>query len=122
MLLKMQVRLLLTISLIWQKALSSSYVCSSCRNPLPQSSSNIVFDRIHSQARTCEETLQSFLAETSKFNGALGPSAANGWHHGSRKKIQWALWSPVPKLRAKLSKQLSNLKLEMRVIDQCISQ
>lgn len=86
MLLKMQVRLLLTISLIWQKALSSSYVCSSCRNPLPQSSSNIVFDRIHSQARTCEETLQSFLAETSKFDGALGPSAANGWHHGSREK------------------------------------
>jgi hypothetical protein len=41
------------------------------QKPLPQSSSNIVFDRIHSQARTCEETLQSFLAETSNLTALL---------------------------------------------------
>ena len=87
-----------------------------------ENSSTFPLDGVHLQARACEETLQNFLAETSKFHDALGPSAAKGWHHGSGRKAQWALSSRVPILWEKLGKQLSILKLEMAAIDQCVSQ
>jgi hypothetical protein len=86
----------------------------------PPYNSTIQFDHIHRQAQECEEILRSFLSETSKFGGALGPSAAKGWHHGSARKAQWALSSPVPKFRENLTKQLSLLHQELCSISLCV--
>lgn len=72
------------------------------------------------QAQACEETLRDFLEETSKFHGALGPSATKGWHRGSARKAQWALSSPMPKLYEKLGKQVSRLNIEMQTVSQCV--
>jgi hypothetical protein len=84
-----------------------------------ESSSSISsFEPIHRQARICEETLNEFLAETAKFDRALGPSAPSGWHRGSLRKVEWVMSGKIPKLWEKLGKQLEVLKLEMGAIDQ----
>lgn len=82
----------------------------------PSFCSTTQLDHIHHRAQDCEETLQSFLTKTSKFDGALGPSAAGGWHHGCVRKAQWALSSAASKFREIFARKLSLLHQEMATV------
>lgn len=70
-------------------------------------------DTVINQTLLVRQGVQELLDSLAKFNKSLGNEAEKGWRHGTRRKVQWAMFGSkeVAKLRNVLSAQVQNLSI-----------